>query len=184
MKTRSTLLPATCLLLLLLFSCKQKWDYSGEISRLDSAATELIEAKKHFLSVDTIAVRAKFLFAKEKIHSISENISKDTIRKEMALFLSATYEEIGDMQNLLENKKYLERALDETRQRISDLQHDLKEGLVEKEKAAEYIAAEINTSEKLSGTITTAVNKAKTSFTKLDSLSDRLLFLADSLTKK
>ena len=115
---------------------------------------------------------------------ISQKLSGDTVRKKAALLLSDAYEQEGNLSNLLENNKYLHRAVMEGMQRISDLKHDLAEDVVEKNKAAEYIVNELNASQKVCEIINNTIAKAKKSSIKLDSLKTKIIFLADSLTSK
>lgn len=175
------LLPIACCLFAVLPSCKQKTDYSKEISQLDSAEIVLTKAEKNLLSVDTNTLRSSYNFAKEKLQLISEIISKDTIKKKTAIFLSDIYVHSGNILNLLDNKKYLERAVKESQQRISDLKHDLTEGLIEKNKSAEYIVNEVNSLEKIYEAVNKAIEKAKSGATELDSLKTQIIALADSL---
>src|SRR3972149_4785236 len=85
------LLPTAYCLLVFTSSCKQKTDYTKEISRLDSSSSVLISTGNLLLSVDTIALRTSYHFTAEKLHSISKKLSKDTVRKKTALFLSDAY---------------------------------------------------------------------------------------------
>ena len=102
----------------------------------------------------------------------------------MAIFLSGACEQSGNILNLLDNQKYLERAIKESIQRITDLKHDLTEDLIEKNKSAEYIANEVNASEKISNAVSKAIERAKTSSIKLDSIKTQIVFLSDSLKSK
>lgn len=167
--------------LLFFSSCKQKTDYSKEISRLDSALVKLKETEKNFLSSDTNSFRSVYNFSQGKLHLISEKIAKDTVKKKTAMFLSEAYEYTGNLQNLLDNKKFLERAMNEGQQRINDLKHDLTENLIEKNKSAQYIVNEINASQKISDAVNKAIEKAKSSSMKLDSLKTEIIHIADSL---
>jgi cell division septum initiation protein DivIVA len=110
-----------------------------------------------------------------------EKLSKDTVKKKTATFLTDAYEQSGNISNLLNNKKYLERAMKESGQRISDLKHDLNENLIEKNKSAEYIVHELNASGKICDVVNKAIERAKTSSAKLDSMKTRIIFIADSL---
>mgnify|MGYP001609428544 FL=1 len=141
-------------------SCKQKTDYSKEISRLDSAGIILAEAEKNLFSVDTGTLRSSYNSVSGNLNIIIEKISKDTVKKKTAMFLSDAYQQSGNILNLLDNKKHLERALSEGQQRINDLKHDLTEDLIEKNKSAEYIVNEINASQKLYEAVNKAIEKA------------------------
>ena len=162
-------------------SCKQKTDYSVEISRLDSAASELVSAEKTFLSLDTNSLRSAYDSTLGKLRMISAEISGDTVNKETAIFLSDAYEQTGNISTVLNNKKYFGRALQDGQQRISDLKHDLQEDLIEKNKSAAYVVNEMNASQKISEAVNNAIVKAKISSAKLDSMKTQILFLSDSL---
>ena len=162
-------------------SCKQKTDYSKEITSLDSALVKLKKAELQFLSADTVSIQGSYEFTKEKLHEIAEKLSKDTVKKKTATLLASTYEQTGNLQNLLDNKKYILRAINEARQRISNLEHDLKEDLIEKNKSTEYVTDEINTSEKIIQVAGNTFEKAKCSVLKLDSLKTPIISLSDSL---
>lgn len=162
-------------------SCKQKTDYSKEISSLDSAFVKLKEAENIFLSADTNSFRSVYNFYQEKFHLIRKKISKDTVKKNTAVFLSDTYEQTGNLQNLLDNKKFFERALREGRQRINDLKHDLTEDLIEKNKSAVYVINEITASQKITAAVNRVIEKAKTAAAKLDSLKTEIVQIADSV---
>lgn len=164
-------------------SCKTKTDYSKEISRLDSAIIKLKDAEKVFYSADTGSLRTTYHFFQGKLRLITERIAKDTVNKNTALFLSIAYEQTGNLQNLLENNKFLERALGEGQQRINDLKHDLAEDLIDKNKSQEYIVNELNASQKISETVHKTVGNAKMAQSKLDSLKTQIIFWADSLSK-
>ena len=181
MKHFCLLLIAICLLF---FSCKNKTDYSKEIFRLDSAKVVLLSAEKNLLSVDTSMLRSSYNSCAENLHSIMENFSKDTVKKKTAIFLSDAYEQLGNILNLLDNKKYLERTIMESQQRISDLKHDLTEDLIEKNKSAAYVVNEMNASQKIYEAVSKAIEKAKNSTTKLESLKTQISFIADSLKVK
>lgn len=179
------LLQLTSVIFLLVFSsCKQKTDYSKEITRLDSSLAILHETEKGFLLIDTGAIRSTYESTKDKIKSISEKISNDTVKKDLAILLSDAHEHVGNIVNLLENKKHLERALSEGQQRINNLKHDLQKDLIEKNKSAEYVINEINASQKISDAVNKAIDKAKKSTVKLDSLKTQIYFFADSITSK
>ncbi|MEK6616958.1 MAG: hypothetical protein AABZ32_12790 [Bacteroidota bacterium] len=171
-------------ILLAFSSCKNKTDYSKEISLLDSAVVKLKEAETFFLSADTGSLRSVYDFSQEKLKMISEKIAKDTVKKKTAVVVSDAYQQSGNIRNLLDNKKYLERAIKESQQRISDLKHDLTEDFIEKNKSTEYILNEMNASQKIYETIRKAIEKAKASATKLDSLKTQISFIADSLKSK
>ena len=178
-----------CLLFIAYFllafpSCKQKTDHAKEIARLDSAAVLLKEAAKVCSSVDTSALRASFLSAKEKLQLIRQKIASDTLEKKVVLLLSEGYEHAGNLMNLLDNKKYLARAIGEGEQRIGDLKHDLAEDLIEKNKAGEYVVNEMKASLRISEIVNKAIENAKTSERKLDSLKTEITHLADSLQSK
>ena len=166
------------------FSCKQKNDHSKEIGRLDSALINLKEAERDFFSADTTSMRTSFNFAAGKLHVIANKIAKDTLKKNTVSFLSNAFEHTGNLQNLLDNKKFWERALKESAQKIDDLKHDLKEDLIENNKSQEYIANEINTSKKICETVGRTINKAKSSVVQLDSMKTALIHLSDSLQSK
>lgn len=100
------------------------------------------------------------------------------------MFLSDAYQQSGNILNLLDNKKHLERVISEGQQRINDLKHDLTEDLIEKNKSAEYIVNEMNVSRKIYEAVSQAIEKAKSSATKLDSLKTQIIALADSLNRK
>jgi len=89
----------------------------------------LKEAENILLSADTNPLRSSYNFSKEKLQLISEFISKGTVKKKTAIFLSDAYEQSGNIQNLLDNKKYLEQSISECQQRIRDLKHDLTKPL-------------------------------------------------------
>ena len=108
-------------------------------------------------------------------------LSKDTVKKKTALFLTDAYQLSENISNLLSNKKFMERAISESMQRISDLKHDLNENLIEKNKSDEYIVHEINASKKIYETVNKAIEKAKSSSGKLDSMKTQIAFFADSL---
>jgi hypothetical protein len=166
--------------LLALSSCKPKSDYTKAISRLDSAETVLVSAEKNLLSVDTSNLRASYNSSANNLH-IMGKLSQDTVKKKTALFLTDAYELSGNISNLLNNKKFMGRAISESRQRISDLKHDLNESLIEKNKSDEYIVHEINASKKIYETVNKAIEKAKSSSGKLDSMKTQIAFFADSL---
>ena len=175
-----------CLLSIVYFllafsSCKNKTDYSKEISRLDSAVAKLKEAEKVFLSVDTNSLKNIYNSSQEKLHLITDKISKDTVKKKTAMFLSEAYSHTGNLHNLLENKKFMERALKDGEQRISDLKHDLTEDLIEKNKSTEYIVNELSASQKIYDVVNKAIKNAKSSSSKLDSMKTQIIFLADSV---
>ncbi len=181
---RFCLLLTSYCLLVFTSSCKPKTDYTKEIARLDSAATALKNAEINFISADTNAFRSAFAFSQKKLQFISEKVSKDTVKKKLAILLSDAYEHTGNLQNILENKKFLQRALTEGRQRINDLKHDLAADLIEKNKSLEYVVNEIESSRKLSEAANKTVEKAKTAMLKLDSLKTKITALADSLNSK
>ena len=170
--------------LLFLFSCKQKTDYTKEILRLDSALTVLTGADKILSSVDTSELRTSYNSTAKDLHGIMEKLSKDTVKKKTAQFLSDAYERSGNILNLLSNKKFLERAIVESKQRISDLKHDLNENLIEKNRSAEYIVHELNASGKINDMVSQVIERAKLSSVKLDSMKARIIFIADSLKSK
>ncbi len=136
-----------------------------------------------FLLVDANSIRIVYNLSREKLDSITEKISKDTVKKKTAIFLSEAYGYAGNLQNFLDNKKFMERAIKEGQQRINDLKHDLTEDLIEKNKSAAYIVNEINASQKICDVVNNAIERAKTSAAKLDSMKTEITFIADSLSK-
>ena len=165
-------------------SCKQKTDHAKEIARLDSAGVLLKQAAQACSSVDTSALRTSFFSANEKLQLIRQKIASDTLEKNIALILSEGYEHTGNLINLLDNKKYLARAIGEGEKRISDLKHDLAEDLIEKNKAGEYVVNEMNASLRISELVNKTIESAKTSMIKFDSLKIEITHLADSLQSK
>ena len=97
--------------------------------------------------------------------------------------MSEAYEQQGNLSNLLDNKKYFSKAIAEGQQRINDLKHDLAADLIEKNKSAEYIVNELNASLKICDVVNKAIENAKSSSAKLDSMKTQIIFLADSLSK-
>jgi len=178
------LLVAFSYLFVFFSSCKQKTDYAKEISRLDSAAAILSGAEKSLLSVDTSSLRTSYNASAGNLHVIMEKLSRDTVKKRTAVFISDAYEQSGNVLNLLSNKKFFERAISESRQRISDLKHDLNENLIEKNRSAEYIVHELNASGKINDMVSQVIERAKLSSVKLDSMKARIIFIADSLKSK
>ena len=174
--------PVAYCLLAVSFSCKQKTDYSKELYSLDSASVKLKEAEAIFLSADTGSFRTAYIFSKEKLAVISEKITKDTLNKSAALFLSDAFEQTGNVRNVLDNRLFLERAIREGQQRISDLKHDLEADLIDKNKSAEYIVNEVNASKKVFEMVNRTIANAKTSAARLDSMKTEITHLADSLT--
>ncbi len=181
MKKLCLLLTAYCLLVI---SCKQKTDHSHEISRLDSASAITESAEKFLLSVDTVSLRATYNIVQQDLNTIMTKISSDTVQKKTALFLAEAYDQVGSIINLLSNKKFLEKAMNDSRKQISDLKHDLAEDLIEKNKSGAYIVNEINASAKISDATNRAVQRAKEAVVKLDSLKTRIVSFADSLRAK
>ncbi|MBI4947839.1 MAG: hypothetical protein HY840_15725 [Bacteroidetes bacterium] len=165
-----------------LFSCKQKTDYSKEISRLDSAVAVLAGAEKNLVSVDTNKLRTSFNSTKNDLQTIMEKISKDTVKKKTAMFLTSAYKQSENIINLLNNKNFIERAIHESQQRINDLKHDLNANLIEKNKSAKYLVHELNASGKIYDLATNSLEKAQSASAKLDSMQTKITFLADSLT--
>jgi hypothetical protein len=165
-------------------SCNTQTDYTKEIYRLDSAEIMLNESEKIIMSADTNSFRVSYNVVSENLHTIVEKLAEDTVNKKTALLLSNAYKQLGSILNLLNNKKYLEQFIRETKQRIHNLKHDLSENLIEKNKAQEYVVNEMNEAQKIHHLITTSVEKAKVSAAKLDSLKTEINFLADSLSEK
>jgi hypothetical protein len=178
-----TQLCAVCGLLSFIFSCKQKTDYTREISRLDSASAALEIAEKSLLRVDTAALRTSYNTLSASLHELTEKISKDTVKKKTALLLSAAYEQAEHIHTLLENKKYFERAIRESRQRLNDLEHDLAANLIDKNQSQKYIANEMNAFQKICNAVNQALAKTTIAKDTLDSFHTGILFLKDSLTK-
>ncbi|MFI5163860.1 MAG: hypothetical protein ACHQHP_01290 [Bacteroidia bacterium] len=178
------LLPTAYCLLFYSTSCKQKTDYSKEISRLDSASTVLITAEKILSSADTNLLHSSYNSVAGNLHAVIEKLSKDTVKKKTAEFLSSAYQQSGNILNLLQNKNYLEKAITESQKRINDLKHDLNENLIDKNKSAAYIVSEINSSGKIYDIINKSVERAKSSAAKLDSLKTKISAIADSLKGK
>jgi hypothetical protein len=172
------------ILVFAIISCKQKTGYTKEISSLDSVETILAGTEKILLSVDTGSLRTSYNSTKGNLHAIMEKISGDTVKKKTAMFLTSAYEYSGNMLNLLNNKKFMERAVSESRQRISDLKHDLNENLIEKNKSAEYVVHELNASGKIYDAVNKAIERARSSSAKSDSMKTQIAFIADSLKLK
>ena len=100
------------------------------------------------------------------------------------MLLSEAYRHSGNIRILLNNTKCLINAIDETKQRISNLKHDLNKNLIEKNKSAKYVVKEISASEKIYATAADIIEKTKSSVIKMDSLKTQIIALADSLTLK
>ena len=151
------------------------------IFRLDSASSALILTERNLLLVDTNNLSKAYDTISSKLHKLTEKLLKDTVNKKTAVLLSISYEETANIQNLLANKKNLTRIITESKQRINNLKHDLKDNLIEENKSNEYVINEINSTGKISYTVNKAIKKAHISFNKLDSLKTELTFLEDSL---
>ncbi|MFH1004758.1 MAG: hypothetical protein V1781_04585 [Bacteroidota bacterium] len=184
MKKWKILLYVSTILIFLFSSCNEKPDCSKEISHLDSAEIVLDNAKKNLLLVDTNYIRTFYNSTADNLHVIMKKISGDTINKITIMFLSDAYQQSENIFNLLNNIQYLVSAISETKQRISNLKHDLNKNLIEKTKFSEYVVSEMNISKKIYDTVNNVVIKTKSSITKLDSLKAQITALADSLILK
>lgn len=171
-------------LFLLFFSCKQKIDYSKEITRLDSAVAVLTSAEQILHSADTAFLKRTMDSAAVKLSRISEKIKHDTLDKPVAMFLSNAYDHSGNILNFLENRNHLQRAVLESKNRMSNLKHDLAEDLIEQNKSAAYIVSEISAAAKISDMIKSSVNNASVSSAKLDSMQSQIAQFADSIYSK
>lgn len=170
-------------LFLFLFSCKQNRDYSKEVAQLDSLAIILAESEKILLSADTLLFKRN-LDSFVSLRSVSGKISGDTIHKAMAMFLLSVYKHSGNILNFLQNKSYLQKAITESKRRISDLKHDLINNLIEQKKAVDYLINETNAASQISEMIKKSIATANSSAAKLDSMRTQIIYLSDSLKLK
>lgn len=165
----------------LLSSCKQKTDYAKEIALLDSISDALSIAEKSLLSADTVSLNTMCSAFTTNLNDLTEKLSKDTVAKKTALFLSTAYEQTAHIRNLLTNKTFYIKAIRESRQRINNLRHDLKENLIEKNKSAAYIVNELNSAGKIHDAVQGCMENVKSASSRLDSLKTEIISFADSL---
>ena len=183
MKNRC-LLPVICCLLALIISCKQKSDFSAEISRLDSALASVKNSDSILRLVDTAGVRRIIALTDEKLSGVSAQLRADTLRKSSAIFLSDCYETLRHLQGGLENRKYHLKALGESKVHLEALAHDLKENLLDKNKASEYVVTELKECGKLTSSALDIPKKMNASAAILDTLQSRIAAFADSIQLK
>ena len=115
---------------------------------------------------------------------ISEKIKSDTVNKRSALLLSGCYEANSQLRNLIINKEFFTKAFTESKTRIENLKHDLKESSIEQNKALEYVVHELNASGKVTDPAMGMHKEMTGAILKLDSLKEQLTALADSLQSK
>jgi hypothetical protein len=180
----SPLLCIACIIWLSASYCTQKTDYSRDLSRVDSLSTLLAKSEKMLLQTDTLALHTTYNMLSASLHEISEKISKDTLDKKTAVLLSRAYVHAGHLRTLLENKSYLEKAIQESVQRLSDLKHDLAANLIEKNESVKYMSKEINATGKVCNAVNKTLENAASSGYTLDSLKTEISLLAGSLHSK
>lgn len=167
-------------LLTIFSSCIQKPSYDREISLLDSAATVLRNAQEHAsqnTELDSIGVK----FLSESIDGIRAKIHSDTVDKTTGTVL----EKINNLKAMImELARYREdhlRASAESLTRIKNLQHDLKERLLEENKAREYVVHETKALNRIAAELNLIHDVYIVSAGKVDSLRPRISALLDSL---
>ena len=165
-------------------SCKQKSNYTKEISSLDSSVIELKKSENNLLNLDTLSIQKTFSHTEITLKTLHNLILKDTINKKSALQLSTLYEQFENLQYFFDNQHYFIMAARENIHQIENLKYDLKENLVEPNKANEFIHNELSSSTKVTEIITEAIAKAKNASKKLDSLSIQHAFPFDSILVK
>lgn len=106
-------------------SCNKTIDYTKEISMLDSTIAKLTIAEAQLTTNDSTTLLQSYNFTKEHLTGVAEKLSKDIVRKKTGIFILNIYDDASNIQNLLDNKKHLLRAIRKTHQRIIYLQHDL-----------------------------------------------------------
>ena len=164
-----------------LLSCKQKWDYTKELVQLDSTSTRLIAAERNLLGADTGYFRVSYNSTAQYLRSIKEMCFNDTLQKNTAIFLSDAYTYSANVYCLLDSNKSIEKIISASKERISDLKHDLAHSLIEKNNAKEYIEYEQKAVQEITESIIRTIEKANVSCEKLDLLKTQIIFMADSL---
>lgn len=162
-------------------SCEHKPDYSAEILQLDSAEALDEEAEQILLSSDTHSLRATYNATAQNLQSIIRKLAGDTVKKKMGVFLTDAFQQSGNIINLLDMSRELEKSITESKQRIKNLKHDLSKNLIENAQAEGYVVHEIAASRRIHQLVTNSVTQAKLSAIKLDSLKTKIIALADSL---
>ncbi len=149
--------------------------------QLDSAATELQRAQTHASENEALdSTGIKFLV--ESLEEVRSKLRSDTVDKNTGIML----EKINNMKSMLtELKKYREdqlRASVESLDRIKNLQHDLKENIIEENKAREYVVHETKALNRISSELDLIHDVYITTAGKLDSLRPGICSLLDSLS--
>lgn len=165
-------------------SCRQKPDYSGEMSRLDSTYQALDSAAAKFRThapADSAAIAAGSKKIAESIREIKSLFPSDTVNKELAMFLYQLSDLKGSLDLADANGRYYSRSIDSSRKQIMNLKTDLNNGLIDKNKAEEYVVNEINTAKKIIEGMNNTTFQSREDFRKLDSLLPRIIMITDSL---
>ena len=148
--------------------------------QLDSTSNVLVSAEKNLLAIDTSYFRASYNSTAQYLSSIKERYFNDTVEENTAIFLSDVYTCSGRIHYLLDSSNSLEGIISVSKRRISDLKHDLEQNVVENNNAKKYVAYELNVAQKTTESIVIAIEKAKLSSIKLDSMKTRIMEIAQN----
>lgn len=160
-------------------SCKRT-KYAKEIAHLDSLQTLLTETDSVLKSIDTVKINACYMEIKNNLNFIQENY-KDTMAREMALFLSDYRTMQEAMEEINREQKHYVEELEYSEKQIENLIHDLQKNAIEEEKVREYSADEINVANEIISSVNYISGLAKQELIDFDQKNKRVLEMINEL---
>lgn len=118
------------------------------------------------------------------IEEIKTHLVSDTVDRQTGILLAYLSNLKKHLTELIQYRKNKVLESDKSLERIENLQHDLKEGLIEDTKVQGYIVTETEALTKIIEELNLTTDMSRISAGKLDSLQPRITWITDSLKTK
>ncbi len=164
-------------------SCKPRADYSKQLATLDSLSKAFDAAEKEFTSIDSAKVREQLDSINKNLDFIQQNY-KDTMPKDMAYMLSDYRDVKFPLEEYTRQKNAFYKELSFSRDQFRNLEHDLKNNLVEKEKAEEYFMQEKKAGEQLCRSLNALTSSVKEKSAKFEPMTAKAVEVINKLKEK
>ena len=171
---------ASVVSLAILSSCNTP-KHPKEMASLDSLKVALDKAGEVLLKMDGKKADSCYHTIQRQLKFIQQNY-RDTMTKEVALFLSDYHAIKEPLEMLGKNYDELKKQVVYTVNQLKNLSHDLQHNLVEEDKVKTYVETEEKEAKQLASTIESMVDEAEEQLPKFEKMQPRVQRMVDSLT--
>lgn len=170
------------LLTAILHSCKGT-KYAKEVAGLDSLQMVLAKADSALKSIDTVKTNTYYIELKNNLSYIQNNY-KDTMERELAIFLSDYRSVKKPLEIFNSERNQLIKDLEYSQEQIKNLIHDLKNNSIEENKVMEYYTMETEAANNIITSVNVMVDMVNEQVLQFEQRNSRVQEVVNELKQK